>query len=102
MKAAHRDLNLTMMTDTEGYSAHQAEEQAINEANQTYFANMLDQQTMTNAMTIATIMETMGQLSNQVQELTAKQTLSKQAAKINSPAETTKACHAKCALHNKN
>ena len=73
IKATNLDLGLTVMMDTAGYGAHQAEEQAINEANQTYFANMLDQQTVTTA-TIATICETMKLLSNQVQELTAKQT----------------------------
>ena len=94
MKAAHLDLNLTMTMDTGGYGAHQAEK--IDKANQTYFANMLDQQTMTTA-TIATIMETMQQLSNQVKDGAAKQLpASNQDAKTISSNETANPSHQTC------
>ena len=57
---------------------------------------------MTTA-TIAPLMETMKILSNQVKELTAKQTpAGNQAAKMKSCNETTEARCAKRALHNKN
>ena len=66
IKAAHLDLGLTTTTQTGGYGAHKAEEQAIDDATQMYFANVLDQQSATTA-TIATIMETsMKLLSEQV------------------------------------
>ena len=65
MKVAQLDLGVTTTTDTGGYGANQAEEQDIHDANQTHFANMIEQQNAT-AATIATLMEAMKQLSDQV------------------------------------
>ena len=103
MKATHLDLGLTTTTETGGYGAHQAEEQAIDDATQTYFAIMLDQQTVTTA-TIArpTIMETMKLLLDQVKGLsTKKTTASNKATKPLSHAKAIKASCAKCEQQNK-
>ena len=78
MKAAHLDIGLTMMADTGGYGANNAEEQATEDATQAYFTNMIDQQTMTTA-TITTIMETMKQ---RTKSRIWKQRQNQQAAKI--------------------
>ena len=107
MKAAHLDLGLTTTTDTGGYGANQAAKQAIDDANQAYLANMIEQQNGTTATMAnmieqhATLKETITELLDKVKELEAKKSTDNKRTKPANRNEYSAASRARRIEHNK-
>ena len=100
MKVAHLDLGVTMTADTGGYGANQAKTQSNDNATQSNFTQWINKQAVI-AATIATLMETTKQLSNQVKELGAKKKpAGSKSTKLANRAEASKASHARCEQNN--